>query len=237
MSIIVITGTNTDVGKTIATAAMAVQLKALGHKVTVLKPIQTGEPEGSGDAITIRHLCHPSGINSLDFLRYPEPLAPNLSARRAGMEQPKLKEVAEYILNLHGDLDRELGENAVLLVEGAGGLLVRMGDDWTLADLAQELDAPLVVVTSLGLGSLNSAELTVEAATRRGIKVLGLIGGSLKENPDLATRLNLRELVVVTKIPFMGAIPAGSGTLDPAQFAEMAAKQLDLEPVEAWLGG
>ncbi|MEJ5927342.1 dethiobiotin synthase [Corynebacterium sp. H128] len=197
--ILCITGTNTDVGKTIATAALGLRLQQEGWEVVALKPLQTGEPAGQGDANTVHTL---TGLATFEFARYPEPLAPNLSARRAGMKQALLPEVAAWIRSFDGP-------NRVLLVEGAGGLLVRLADDWTLADLAQELDAPLIVVTSTQLGSLNSAELTVEAAQRRGLEVLGLIGGRVPIDPDLATQLNLDELGVVTQVPYLGSLPEG----------------------------
>lgn len=210
--ILVVTGTNTDVGKTISTAALAFQLQDAGWEVIPVKPLQTGEPAGSGDAVTVEKL---SGIKGTEFLRYPEPLAPNLAARRAGMEQARLDDIAKRVRELDGD-------GRMVLVEGAGGLLVRLADDWTIADLAVELNAPLVVVTSMGLGSLNSAELTVEAARRRGIEVLGLIGGSIAAEPDLATQLNVAEMEVVTSVPLWGCLPAGAGALDTELFAQAA---------------
>lgn len=79
--IIFITGTGTDVGKTIATAALASVYQQQGNEVVVAKPVETGEPEGSGDAVTIAGLV---GVETAEFIRYPEPLAPNLTARRAG---------------------------------------------------------------------------------------------------------------------------------------------------------
>lgn len=197
--IICVTGTNTDVGKTIATAALALRLQQEGWEVVPTKPLQTGEPDGKGDANTVAAL---TGLSTHEFARYPEPLAPNLAARRAGMAQADIQQIKEWIQQFDAP-------NRVVLVEGAGGLLVRLADDWTLADLAKELGAPLIVVTSTGLGSLNLAELTVEAARHRGLKVLGLIGGSIPTQPDLATALNLAEFPVVTGVPFLGALPQG----------------------------
>ena len=95
-----------------------------------------------------------------------------------------------------------------------------------LADLAVELAAPLIVVTSTGLGSLNLAELTIMAARARGITVLGLIGGSLPTNPDLATRLNLTEFPVVTGVPLLGCLPETVG-LPPEHF-KLIAQQITL---------
>ncbi|MCZ9298859.1 dethiobiotin synthase [Corynebacterium hesseae] len=206
--IICITGTNTDVGKTIATAALAAQLKAAGKHVIVAKPVQTGEPAGLGDAPTVARLA---GVETREFVRYPEPLAPNLSARRAGMRQPDRKELVEWIRGIKAD---------VVLVEGAGGLLVRLADNFTLADIAADLGAPVIIVTSMGLGSLNAAELTAEAARNRGLQILGLIGGSLPTEPDLATRLNVEEMPQVTGVPMLGCLPAGVGRLSRDEFTD-----------------
>lgn len=144
-------------------------------------------------------------------MRYPEPLAPNLSARRARMPQPDRQELVEWIRGIEAD---------VVLVEGAGGLLVRLADDFTLADIAADLGAPLIIVTSMGLGSLNAAELTVEAARTRGLQILGLIGGSLPTEPDLATQLNVEEMPKVTGAPLLGCLPAGVGQLSAPEFAD-----------------
>ena len=120
------------------------------------------------------------------------------------MPQPDRAELVEWIRGIEAD---------VVLVEGASGLLVRLADDLTLADIASDLGAPIVIVTSMGLGSLNAAELTVEAAHNRGLKVLGLIGGSLPTEPDLATRLNVEEMPQVTGVPLLICLPAGVGQL------------------------
>ena len=210
--IICVTGTNTDVGKTIATAALASVAAGDGVDVVVAKPIQTGEPDGQGDANTVARL---TGLETKEFVRYPEPLAPNLSARRAGMAEPDRAELAAWIQGLDAP-------GRLVLVEGAGGLLVRLGDELTLADIAADLGAPLVVVTSMGLGSLNAAELTVEVARRRGLTVKGLVGGSLPEELDLATRLNLEEMEQVTGDEFWGALPGGIGKLEKGEFAAVA---------------
>ncbi|AWB83444.1 dethiobiotin synthase [Corynebacterium liangguodongii] len=210
--IICVTGTNTDVGKTVATAALASVVKGTGRRVAVAKPLQTGEPQGAGDAASVASLAR---VTTHEFARYPEPLAPNLSARRAGIPQADRAELLAWLRGLESTTD-------VLFVEGAGGLLVRLADTFTLADIASDLNAPLIVVTSLGLGSLNAAELTVEAARARGLTVLGLIGGSLAQEPDLATRLNVAELPVVTGVPLIGCLPAGMGSLEPGAFTEAA---------------
>lgn len=204
-----------------ATAALAVVLQTQGYTVSMAKPVQTGEPVGSGDASTVSELA---GINTHEFLRFPEPLAPNLAARRAGLPQASRQQCTEWVRRLPGADD----PNHVILVEGAGGLLVRLGDHFTLADLAADLEAPMVVVTSLGLGSLNLVELTVGELQRRKVDVAGLVGGSLAPDPDLATRLNLDEMVRLTGVPLWGCLPAGMGELTPADFTVQAKSSLNL---------
>ncbi|HCG2962470.1 TPA: ATP-dependent dethiobiotin synthetase BioD [Corynebacterium striatum] len=204
-----ITGTNTDVGKTIATAALAAQYQAAGKQVVVAKPLQTGD---TSDCATVTRL---TGVESRQFKHYPEPLAPNLSARRAGLAQAEKEEVLAWIRSIDAD---------VVLVEGAGGLLVRLADSFTLADVARDLGAELFIVTSLMLGSLNAAELTVEAARARGIHIKGLVGGMLPQEPDLATRLNIAELPKVTGVPLLGCIPTGAGSLSKEEFCARAAQ-------------
>lgn len=208
MSLIFISGTGTDVGKTVATAALATLLHDAGHRVLPVKPVQTGEPAGSGDIFSIQAL---TGIPGVELHRYPEPLAPNLAARRAARPQLQRTELLEQLRGL----DRP---GRTVLVEGAGGLLVRLADDFTLADLIVDLGAPLILVTGTGLGSLNAAALSVEAARRRGIEVLGLIGGRHPVVPDLAATLNLAELEQVTGVPFLGSLPEGIAGLGPEEF-------------------
>ena len=210
--IIAITGTNTDVGKTVATAAIASVLQRRGIDVVAAKPIQTGEAPGQGDASAVAKLA---GVRTFERWRYPEPLAPNLAARRAGIATPPLAEVAEWVRSLDAP-------GRVVLVEGAGGLLVRLAHDYTLVDIAKAVDAPLVVVTSLGLGSLNLAELTCVQARAMGLEVLGLIGGSMPDDPDLPTRLNVAELPEVTGAEYFGHLPDGCGKLGTEAFAEVA---------------
>ncbi|MGC3003220.1 ATP-dependent dethiobiotin synthetase BioD, partial [Streptomyces sp. G35A] len=110
-------------------------------------------------------------------------------------------------------------EHDLVLVEGAGGLLVRFdAAGGTLADAAGLLSAPVLVVASAGLGTLNVSELTVRELRGRGLDVAGLVIGSWPARPDLASRCNLADLPDVTGVPLLGAVPAGSAALDPAGF-------------------
>ncbi|MDO4910191.1 MAG: dethiobiotin synthase [Corynebacterium sp.] len=207
--IIFITGTNTDVGKTYASAALVDKLRERGT-VAMIKPVQTGEKDGEGDIYTIRELVG-GDLDIFECTRYPEPLAPNIAARRAGMAQLEMGDVEKQIKELAESYD-------YVLVEGAGGVLVRLADDWTLADLAQRMQGGVVVVTSTGLGSLNAAELTVRELQHRGLRVLGLIGGRVSAEPDFVEKETIEALPQVTGVPYLGSIPE----------ANFGARELDL---------
>ena len=219
MRALVVTGTDTEVGKTVVTAALAAVARARGEKVAVVKPVQTGVSEGEpGDLDEVRRL---SGAGDLhEFARFPDPLAPATAARRAGVTPPTVAELARRIEAL---ADRDL-----VLVEGAGGLLVRFdASGGTIADLASLLGAPAVVVTRAALGTLNHTALTCEALRARGVRCLGVVIGAWPARPDLAARCNLDDLARYADVPLVGRLPEGAGQLDPAVFAKLAVAELD----------
>ncbi|MFC9794933.1 dethiobiotin synthase [Streptomyces sp. NPDC057695] len=227
MGIIVVSGTGTEIGKTVVTAAVAAIATAAGRTVAVLKPAQTGVgPDERGDADEVVRLSGAAG--SAELGRFPEPLAPGTAARRAGLAPVGPAEVAEAARKLAAEHD-------LVLVEGAGGLLVRFDEDGgTLADAAALLGAPVLTVVPAGLGTLNSTALTAEALRARGIAQLGVVIGSWPDTPDLAMRCNLADLPREADAPLLGAVPAGSGALDPADFRAAAAGWLGPELGGRW---
>jgi dethiobiotin synthetase len=215
MPVLVITGTGTEVGKTVTTAAVATAAVAAGRSVAVLKAAQTGvRPDERGDADEVARLA--GAVATAELARYPEPLAPGTAARRAGMAPVHPHEVAEAAAKLAAEHD-------LVLVEGAGGLLVRFdAAGGTLADAARLLDAPVLVVASAGLGTLNTTELTARELRSRELELLGVVIGSWPGSPDLACRCNLADLPDVAGAPLLGALPAGAGALPPAEFRAVA---------------
>jgi dethiobiotin synthetase len=205
MPVLVITGTGTEVGKTVVTAAVAATALAAGRSVAVLKAAQTGVgPDEPGDAAEVARLAGP--VTTAELARYPEPLAPATAARRAGRAPVHPHEVAEAAAKLATEHD-------LVLVEGAGGLLVRFdAAGGTLADAARLLSAPVLVVAPAGLGTLNTTELTARELRSRGLEPAGIVIGSWPEAPDLAARCNLADLPDVAGAPLLGSVPAGSGT-------------------------
>lgn len=224
MSTLIVTGTSTDVGKTVVTAALAAAVRAGGRSVGVSKPAQTGVVgEEPGDIAEVVRL---SGVTTVaEGIRYPDPLAPETAATRAGMPPLTLSDALDVVSRV-GDAD-------LVLVEGAGGVLVRLGPELTVLDVAQALAAPLLVVAAAGLGTLNHTELTVTAARARGIAVAGLVLGSWPDDPDLATRCNRDDLPRLTGIPVVGTVPAGAGRMAPADFRDRAPSWFTAE----WVAG
>jgi dethiobiotin synthetase len=211
MSILLVTGTGTGVGKTVTTAALAALAAARGASVAVVKPAQTGLAEGEpGDLAEIARLA---GITDThEFARYPDPLSPAAAARVSGLPQLSLREAA-------ADIRKLADSRRLVLVEGAGGLLVRFDEDGaTLADLARELDAPVLVVADPALGTLNHTALTLESMALRGVEPAGVVLGSWPVEPDLAMRCNIRDLETLAARPLAGALPAGAGNLDAPEF-------------------
>ncbi|MFE7171381.1 dethiobiotin synthase [Streptomyces sp. NPDC057616] len=215
MPILIITGTGTEVGKTITTAAVAANALAAGRSVAVLKAAQTGvRPDEPGDAAEVARLA--GAVTTAELARYPEPLAPGTAARRAGMTPVRPQDVAEAAAKLATEHD-------LVLVEGAGGLLVRFDPaGGTLADAAALLRAPVLVVTSPGLGTLNTSELTARELRARGLDLLGMVIGAWPASPDLASRCNLADLPDVTDAPLLGALPEGAAAQQPARFRTAA---------------
>ncbi|MCW4355491.1 dethiobiotin synthase [Hoyosella sp. YIM 151337] len=215
MAVLAVTGTSTGVGKTVVTAALVVLAQSAGLRVAVCKPAQTGIGAGEpGDLADVRRLAGPVEVSEL--ARYPEPLAPLTAARRS--EQPLLTidSVVTEIRRLDAACD-------LVIIEGAGGVLVELGaDGFTLRDVAAAVDAGVLVVVAAALGTLNHTALTVEALERSGVRCTGIVVGAYPSEPDLAMRCNLDDLPRVARSPLVGVLPQGCGQLTHTSFAAQA---------------
>jgi dethiobiotin synthetase len=217
VSVLVVTGTDTEVGKTIVVAALASLARTRGSSVAVVKPVQTGvDEQAAGDLDAVGVLTGVPSTDRYELARYPDPLSPAAAARLSGRPAADMAEVTDRISAL-ADTYR------LVVVEGAGGLLVRYDDDGsTIADLAERLHAPVLVVARAGLGTLNATALTLEAIASRGLELSGVVIGSWPEQPDLAAQSNIRDLETLAARPLAGAVPAGAGALDVTAFAAAA---------------
>jgi dethiobiotin synthetase len=216
VTILVVTGTDTGVGKTVATAALACSARMAGVDVAVCKPVQTGSPRDD-DLADVARL---SGVSALfGTWRYPEPLAPVAAAERAGMALPTRDELVGSVTAVDAKLT---------LVEGAGGLLVELGADGvTLRDLARDLAAPVLVVVSPGLGTLNHTTLTLEVLAAQDIPCAGLVIGAWSREPGIAEVGNRDALAGLAEL--RAVLPAGAGAMSAAEFEVMSAAAYDAQ--------
>lgn len=217
MSILFVSGTDTGVGKTVATAALACHGRLAGLDVAVCKPVQTGTRDGDDDLAEIARLA---GIENLYSLaKFPEPLAPRAAAQRVGSALPSREE----LLDLVTDADRP---GRLTLVEGAGGLLVEIGAAaTTLRDLAAAVGAPVLTVVAPGLGTLNHTSLTLEALAAQGVPDAGLVIGSWPAHPGVAEVDNRDALARLA--PVRAALPAGVASLGRTDFERISAQAFD----------
>jgi dethiobiotin synthase len=208
-----VTGTDTGVGKTVAAAALARAEQEAGRVVAYCKPVQTGLGPGEpGDADFV---AAAAGVPVSEGLRLAEALAPAVAADRAGIKID-VDALVSWCRNQADGVD-------VLLVEGAGGLLVPLSGDLTMVDLAARLGADVVIATRPGLGTLNHTALTVEAARARGLPVAGLVVCGWPGEPGVVESTNLERLAAMA--PVLGVIPFVAG-LDTARPEEGVAPVL-----------
>ncbi|OBA77760.1 dethiobiotin synthase [Mycobacterium sp. 1164966.3] len=217
MTVLVVTGTGTGVGKTVVTAALASHARQAGIDVAVCKPVQTGTDSGDDDLADVARL---SGVAELAGLaRYPQPLAPAAASEQAGLTLP----TGDQLVGLIRGLDHP---GRLTLVEGAGGLLVELAEPGvTLRDLAADLGAAALVVVSAELGTLNHTALTLEALAAQKLSCAGLVIGSWPAQPGPVEMSNHAALARLA--PLRAALPAGAGSMNTTDFATLSATAFD----------
>lgn len=180
---IFITGTDTGVGKTIASASIAMLLRRMGHSVGVMKPVTSGCIERDGQLISedAELLCFGAGVPvTPDCTPYllRAPLAPSVSASQDGV-RINFQVIKEAY-------DRLAQKHEFVIVEGAGGLMVPLAGGLLVADLALHLGLPIAVVARPNLGTVNHTLLTTFTARTLGLKVKGVIVNRYPDTPDQA---------------------------------------------------
>ncbi len=199
-----VTGTDTGVGKTIVSATLALLLRMRGVNVGVMKPVTSGCREEDGGLVSddARLLCLAAGVEcSADVTPYllREPLAPAEAARLDGVRIDfiRIKECYQRLAAAHD----------VVIVEGAGGLMVPLAGGLLVADLVRELDLPLLVVARPNLGTINHTMLTCFAARQMGIQVNGVVVNNYPENPGLAEQGASHQIGALCGAPVLGVWP------------------------------
>jgi dethiobiotin synthetase len=213
VSVLFVTGTDTGAGKTLVSAAITAGLRARGVRVGVAKPCETGcapvdarDPRARGGALLPEDAATLAGaagdgepLETVCPYRFPDPLAPSLAAERAGASI----DVARLVETLTARA-RALD---LLLVEGAGGLLVPLTREVSFADLAARLDARVLLVVGSRLGAINHALLSLAALRTRAIPTVGYVVNRLVPEGDLAVETNTVLLRSLTDAPYLGELP------------------------------
>ena len=236
-----ITGTDTGVGKTVVAAGLAAWRKAHGGDVGVMKPIATGGVQRddrlvSSDALL---LSHAAGVDDpwslINPVCYRDPLAPYAASLK--VHQPvdwsRIRQAFHVLTMRH----------PFLIIEGIGGLLVPLSRRRTVVDLIRMLHLPVLIVARLRLGTLNHTLLTVETASRAGVRVVGVVlnaADAPTADPDvqLAERTNPSVLTSCLSVPLLGTLPyrsrfAGNHLASPA-LVRWVAQAFDAQFL-AWL--
>lgn len=219
---IFISGTDTEIGKTVITRAIVRALVNRGLKISALKPVESGAQSLLGqlmpsDALDLLRACKRQGdVDEINAYAFPDPISPHLAAKR--MEK---KIEIEPIMALF-DLE-EQGVD-VMLAEGAGGLLAPLSDDILYADLVARAGLELVIVSPNVLGTINHTLLTIEAAKNRDIPIVGVI---LNRTPveDLG---NAAAIATHGDVDIIGEFPTAD-TENDDHLAKLAEQYIDLD--------
>lgn len=224
-----VTGTDTGVGKTLITAALAKHFTSKGLKVGVMKPIETGinNPKDLGsDAELLRWA---SGSKDSDELispyRYEQPLAP---CQAASMTQRPID--VETIVAAYEELRHD---KDFVLVEGAGGLMVPIRGGYIMADLARQLNLPLLVITHPRLGTLNHTLLTTFAARAMELEISGYMVNRMPKDPGDAEKQAPHLLASLASADLLGVLPEVEGA-DREKVAILT-EEIETLPAYQWL--
>jgi dethiobiotin synthetase len=228
-----VTGTDTDVGKTVIAAGLTAALRFRNIRATYFKPVQSGCQEENGQLIasdarlaqTMADLAEPLEVLTPVVLKLP--LAPAVAAAQAGV-RIDLEEIARVYRDLAGRYD-------FVVVEGAGGLYVPLVDnDFLVLDLARWLGLPVLVVARPGLGTINHTVMTVKTVEQAGLPVVGVIINQYPENPNLAARTNPEIIEAVGGRPVLVKVPVIAELETEAGKAALVRSLTEIFETAAW---
>jgi dethiobiotin synthetase len=218
VSALFVTGTDTGVGKTFVACAVAAALRARGLRVGVLKPVETGVVREPEDALALRAAAgDPAPLDDVCPYRLRAPLAPAVAARLEG--------VTLDVERLTALVQRRARETDILLVEGAGGLLVPVVGRVTWAELAARLALPLLIVAANRLGTVNHCALTARVATAAGLRVCGFVLSQPTPASDESAATNAETIAALMDLPVLTVL--GHGPLPANAAARLADRVLD----------
>src|SRR4051812_15551401 len=184
-----VTGTDTGVGKTVVAAAIAAALRERGERVVAAKPVLTGLDDGPPADHDVLASATGQAPEEIAPVRFGPPVSPHLAAQLAGVELD-VGEMARRTLATRAPDD-------VLVVEGVGGLLVPLGPQGCVRDLASALELPVVAAARPGLGTINHTLLTLEAARAGGLDVRAVVLTPWPAEPSAMERSNAETIAAL----------------------------------------
>jgi dethiobiotin synthetase len=228
-----ITGTDTGVGKTIITVALIKAVSLLGKRAGGMKPIETGcLKEGDifvpSDGMFIKTMAHmEENIKHISPCCFQNPLAPLPASEREGVHVD-----LENIRRSYANLAKQY---YAVIVEGIGGLLVPIKEDYFVLNLAKEFGLPLIIVASPGLGTINHTLLTVNYALKEGLPVAGIIlNYNRPPEYSLAEETNPEVISKISPVPIIGIFPYLQD-FESSTFEKAVAKHLSLDVIKRYL--
>jgi len=228
---IFVTGTDTEVGKTVVAAGLAGAIKKRGVNVAVMKPIATGTamtmdgPVSDDVRFLLKSIECDLDLDLVNPITTGLPLAP-LVASRLDKFEIELDKVRDAYLKLSQMHD-------FVVVEGIGGILVPIKEDYFVIDMIEDLGLPIIVVARPGLGSINHTLLTLREATRRGIDVRGFLVNELDPHGEgIAEKTNPEVIKEISRIPLLGVLPfdpeVNVSRLELGDIIELTLKHIDI---------
>ncbi|MCK5785156.1 MAG: dethiobiotin synthase [Candidatus Sabulitectum sp.] len=213
-----ITGTDTDVGKTVVTAGIVSGFVNSGVNATPAKPVQTGCVNGIAEDLefslrTAGLSFSEQVLNKLSPLRFTPACSPHLAAELAD----RLISLSEMVSGLH-DLQSDF---ECVVAEGAGGVLVPLGNGKTMLDLMVKLNWPVVLVSSDRLGTINHTLLSISVLRHAGLCVAGVVIDHVFPPWELISESNARAIREYGKVNILGDIPYSPDSFPHDPFVEI----------------
>jgi len=230
-----ITGTDTDVGKTVVSAGLALALRARGIHVGVMKPVATGcfGERGrliSQDAVFLMEAAENEYPALTNPVRFQHPLSPNVAAslEKTEVDIGKIHEAYRDLQKIYD----------FIIVEGIGGLMVPLKKDYYVANLVRDMKLPMILVSRPNLGTINHTLLTIDAAVIRGLEVLGIIfNRAPTTNCSMAEMTNPKAIHELTGVPVLGSLPDIEGldveTCQTGKLREVFENRIQIDKVLA----
>lgn len=205
MTVIFVTGTDTDIGKTVVTSLLVSFFKTHGHDFFPFKPIQSGAIQRDGEWIApdpemYQLVIGQQALTDTNTYLLEKPFSPHLAAKHAHVQFDFdfMQHEVKRLQNLYDGV----------VVEGAGGLYVPLTEDgYCMIDWLEKLCVPTIVVAKAGVGTINHTVLSVEALVRRGITVAGIIVNHLREEDVEVVADNIQMIEKLTNVPVIGTVP------------------------------